>query len=244
MFHNLEDAPGPINFPPALFSDFMNYLSDEGFKSLTFGAAVEIIRSGHQFPDRSFVVTFDDGFRSVYDIALPVLAELDLCATVFLTTGSQEANSRETRIPPVEGQEMLSWKEVDELVANEFEIAAHTMNHPDLARLENQEIHEECSRSREIIEQRTGREVSCFAYPFGSFNRRVKDIVAEIFRGACSVKLSLASQQSDPYAVERVDAFYLRNRSLFRIIPSPMFAGYLGALRLPRSIRGTLKGSG
>ena len=245
MFHHLDDAAGPIIFPPALFRRLAAFLKDEGYRSITFGSAVEMIRSRREIPDKTLVITFDDGFRSVFDSAFPILAENHFTATVFLATGpAGQSKPGLSRLPSIDEREMMNWKEIGELSSAGFEIGAHTMSHPDLTRLGGREVYEEASRSRDIIEQKIGREVNYFAYPFGAFNPRIKRIVAEIFRGACSVKLGLAGRESDPYALERVDAFYLRDPRLFRMLPSPIFPLYLGALRVARSVRRRLKETG
>jgi len=241
MFHHLEDASGPICFPPSLFRDFMSFLNDEGYKSITLGEAADCIGSGCGFPEKSFVLTFDDGFRSIFDIAFPVIAENRIKATIFLTSGRREMVSRNSRLPSVEGREMLSWKEIEELASFGFEPAAHTMTHPDLTCLKERQVFEEAYISKEIIEQRTGKEVKYFAYPFGSFNSRVQEVVSGIFQGSCSVRLGMAGMESNPYAIERVDAFYLKRESLFRMMPSRIFPLYLGGLRVPRIIRRCLQ---
>ena len=244
MFHHLEDSAEPISFPPSLFAGFISFLSGEGYRSITLGEAVDLIRSGKGFPDKSFAITFDDGFRSVFNMAFPVLSEYGCKATIFLTTGKNGPISGDSRLPQASGREMLSWNEIEEMTDAVFEPAAHTLTHPDLTRLDDEMIYDEAFQSKEIIEQRLGRKADLFAYPFGSFNSRVRGIISEIFRGACSVELGLAGTGSDLYGVERVDAFYLRSEYLFRIFSSRYFPLYLGLSGIPRGIRKMLKRGG
>lgn len=82
-----------------------------------------------------------------------------------------------------------------------------------------------------------GAPIFSFAYPFGRYNRLAHDIVRRHFKCAFSDKLGLIDRFSDPYALERVDAYYLRTDRLFRVMLSRLFPLYVTARAMPRRIR-------
>jgi peptidoglycan/xylan/chitin deacetylase (PgdA/CDA1 family) len=236
-FHALDDQPSVTSFSPRLFRRGMARLHENGYRTLSLLEAVDCLRQGRLFPDRAFVVTFDDGYRSVYDEALPVLRDYGMCATVFLTVGETGAAESSGRLPSLSGRSMLSWREIREMSKIGIQFGAHTLTHPDLTRLPVDRVEAEICRSKALIEEALGDPVRCFAYPYGRYDQRSRDIVQQHFVCACSDKLGLTTRDSDLYALERVDAYYLRTDRLFDLMLTKMFPWYIAARSVPRRIR-------
>jgi len=239
-FHHLDDSRSPLCFPPSVFRAGLQHLRDSGYRTIPLREAADLVRAGQGFPDRSFVLTFDDGFRSAHDVALPVLAELGMTATVFLSTGSDSPASGRARLPSIDAREMLSWDEIRRMCEEVFDPAVHTMTHPDLSRLGDDQVRAEITGAKCIVDRELSRTTDLFAYPFGRYNRAVRAGVAERFTAACSVQLGQVTRNSDPYALQRVDAYYLRTARLFGLMLSKAFGPYLAARRIPRRIRQVL----
>jgi hypothetical protein len=64
--------------------------------------------------------------------------------------------------------------------------------------------------------------------------------LAEEFHCACGVSLALVARNSDPFALERIDMYYLRSRLLLPLLFSPRLAQYLFLRRIPRRLRALL----
>lgn len=122
-----------------------------------------------------------------------------------------------------------------------IEFGAHTCNHPDLTCIPIDRMKKEVYESKAIIEDALGTQVSCFAYPYGRYNHRVRDIVQEHFSCAFSDKLGMINKHSDLYAFERVDAYYLRTDRLFKIMLTGLLPWYVLARGIPRGIRRALQ---
>jgi peptidoglycan/xylan/chitin deacetylase (PgdA/CDA1 family) len=235
-FHTLDHEPSVIAFPPATFAHGMRRLHESGCRTLSLLDAVDCVYGRRAFPARSFVVTFDDGYRTVYDEAFPLLQRYGLSATVFLTVGRGTGRPA-GRLPSLEGRPMLSWQEIREMQSAGIVFGAHTCTHPDLTRLPVQQVEREVLDSKAIIEDALGTSVSSFAYPYGRSDRRVADVVRPHFVCACSDRLGLITGRSDPYALERVDAYYLRRRPLFALMLTSLFPWYVRMRSVPRAIR-------
>jgi peptidoglycan/xylan/chitin deacetylase (PgdA/CDA1 family) len=157
---------------------------------------------------------------------------------------------------------MLAWREMREMQHSGINFGAHTLTHPDLTRLPFDRVQAEVCDSKAIIEDALGAPVACFAYPYGRYDHRSREIAWQHFACACSDKLGLVAAGSDPYALERVDAYYLRTDRLFDpyalervdayylrtdrlfdVILTGLFPWYIRARSIPRRIRRAFQGS-
>jgi peptidoglycan/xylan/chitin deacetylase (PgdA/CDA1 family) len=232
MFHAIEDSGDTISFPPALFEQGIDQLHAHGYQALRLAD----VPAG-RWPARAVALTFDDGYQSVFRTAFPVLRRRGFTATVFLTTGAIGTSADPARPPHPGRRSMLSWPEIQEMRAAGFSFGAHTHTHPNLTRLPPGQSEREMVDSRRIIEDQLGEPVRLFAYPFGQYNRTVRDLARRHFELACSDRLGLVTGRSDPHALERVETFYFRSPRRWNLLRSAVLPWWLGALRLPRAIR-------
>jgi peptidoglycan/xylan/chitin deacetylase (PgdA/CDA1 family) len=239
-FHALDDRSSVISFPPAVFRHGIARLHESGYKTLRLAEAVNYLQRGKPFPGRSLVITFDDGYQSVFDEAFPVLQQYNMTATVFLTVGKKSISGLNGRLPSLEGRHMLCREEIMEMYHYGIDFGAHTLTHPDLTRLPFDHAQSEILDSKAIIEDTLSAPISCFAYPFGRYDERILEIVKKHFACACSDRLGLASSGSNLYALERIEAYYLRSERLFDIMLTGLFPWYIGARRFFRQIRRTI----
>jgi peptidoglycan/xylan/chitin deacetylase (PgdA/CDA1 family) len=226
-----------IAFPPRLFRDGMARFDEWGFRTLGLPDVVGYLKDRTPLPERSVLLTFDDGYRSVYDEAFPVLRRHGMRATVFLTVGTSGGTDPDRRLPSLSGRAMLSWGEIREMRDAGIEFGAHTLTHPDLTLLESAQIEREIGDSKAIVEDALGGPVSSFAYPYGSYDRRSRDVARRHFACAFSDTLGLIGDRSDPHALERVDAYYLRGGPLFDLMQTGLFPWYVRVRAVPRRLR-------
>ena len=136
---------------------------------------------------------------------------------------------------------MLSWPEIREMQRWGVTFGAHTLTHPDLTRASVDRIEAEVCTSKAILEDALGAPVTCFAYPFGRYDARSRTMVRQHFACACSDQLGLLTAGSDPYTLERLDAYYLRTDRLFALMGTRLFPWYVWARNIPRQLRRTLR---
>jgi peptidoglycan/xylan/chitin deacetylase (PgdA/CDA1 family) len=154
-------------------------------------------------------VTFDDAFRSVAT-ALPVLRRLGVSATVFACAGLAEGDCI-LNIPelapllPAHEEDLttMSWAELRELVENGLEVGSHTLTHPHLTKLGDDELRRELEESRARLEDELGAPCRFLAYPFGEEDARVRS-AARSSGYEAAFALPGDQMSSDPYAVPRV----------------------------------------
>jgi peptidoglycan/xylan/chitin deacetylase (PgdA/CDA1 family) len=236
-FHDIDQRPSVISFPPQIFDRGIAKLHASGYRTLSLVEIADLLRKHEPFPARSISITFDDGCSSVYEEAFPVLTRYGMSATVFLTVGKTSATNLSGTLPSLEGRSMLSWPSIREMVKHGIVFGAHTLTHPDLTELSLDRVKQEIIVSKDIIENALGTSVSSFAYPYGCYNDLAREIVKQNFTCACSDKLDLITTASDLYALERVDSYYLRTYGLFDLTLTRMFPWYVKARAVPRSLR-------
>jgi len=237
-FHALDGERASVaSLLPAVFERGISKLCANGYSTINLMEAVACLRQRRPFPRRAVVITFDDGYGSVYEHAFPVLQRHGLCATLFLTTGNGVSARNGRLLPSFNGRVMLSWAQIREMHSAGNTFGAHTLTHPDLTRLSPAQVRSEVCGSKKIIEDALGVAVASFAYPYGRHDSQVRDIVAEHFSCACSDRLGMVDAGSDVYAIERVDAYCLRKGWGFDVVPMRVFPWYLHTYRILRQMR-------
>ena len=239
-FHALEDQSSVLSFPPDTFRRAMARLHAGGFRALGLREVLERLRRRDPFPPRAFALTFDDGYRSVYAEAFPVLARYGMPATVFLTPGDGPRGAPLERLTSLQGRTMLSWDEIREMQRAGIAFGAHTLTHPDLTRLPADAVEHEICASKSRIAEALGTEVDLFAYPYGRHDTRCRAIVSRNFSGACSDRLGLVTARSDAFALPRVEMYYLRGDRRFTLVLGRFLGSYLRARDIPRRIKRAL----
>lgn len=236
MYHALDETPSVITIPPGVFAWQMSWLHENAYQVISLRQLVQLRLDNKPLPVRSVVITFDDGFESVYRDAFPSLARYGFPATVFLVGDyCGRYNDWPDQPATVPRLSLSTWSQIREMRRHGIEFGAHTLSHPWLDRLSAEEAEYEILTSKTIIEEHLGHAVNLFAYPYGRYNAVVKQIVEREFMGACGTRLGLVDLNSDPFTLERVEILYLTHPLLFQGLSGPFFSGYLNLRRLLRT---------
>ena len=237
-YHSIDDSGSIISTSPGKFRSQMQHLKNTSSNVISLNDIVNYLRHNQPFPPKSIALTFDDGFRNFYQIAYPILREFGFGATVFLVPEHCGKNNQWAGQPRgIPKLDLLQWNEVKEMAEDGIDFGAHTMSHPDLSLLSPDEIKNEITASKQAIQDRLGREVLFFAYPYGKLNRHTKRIVEDEFYGACVTELGFADLKSDIYSLPRIDMFYFSQNNLFSWYGKSIFSLYLSMRSALRSFR-------
>lgn len=237
-YHSLDSSGSVVSTSPSRFRRQMELLYQKGFKTISLAEVARLVRTGQPFRDRTYVVTFDDGYETVYREAFPVLQEFGITATVFLITGyCGKRNSWPGHASPVSEQSLLSWTQIEEMAWHHIEFGSHTVTHPDLACLTRQEAEREMRESKQMIQERLGRKIEVFAYPYGKYAPWTVELAKEHFTGACSTILGKLTLRDDPALLPRVDTYYLSSQWLMESLDTRGMDLYLGIRRRMRATK-------
>jgi len=187
MYHNIVEAsedPNLICVTPSRFAEQMNWLESRGLRGVGVGALTDAMRHGRQ---RGLVgLTFDDGYETVIEAALPELQRRGFGATVFLVSallGGQNEWDAGPRWP------LLSGSGVEQLIRSGIEIGSHGATHMRLAGASAKDLVAEVTDSRLALSSLIGGEIRGFAYPYGSMDGASRAAVREAgYEYACAVE--------------------------------------------------------
>ncbi|MDQ3936434.1 MAG: polysaccharide deacetylase family protein, partial [Actinomycetota bacterium] len=171
-----RDWPAALSVRPEALERQLTFLSKRGYRGVPVTEALDE-QSG-----RAVAITFDDAYRSVLELAKPILDRLDMRASVYVPTNWPDRDGPMTwpGIAHWVGGEYehelscMSWDELRGLADAGWEIGSHTCSHPRLAELASEdEIAAELEGSRMACEERLGGRCRSIAYPYGSYDERV-----------------------------------------------------------------------
>jgi peptidoglycan/xylan/chitin deacetylase (PgdA/CDA1 family) len=239
-YHELSDDDSPLCLSPDLFSEHLAALAACRANVLTANELVRALQSG-DVPERSVVITFDDGFDAAVREARPRLAAEGMRATFFCVAGHLGgASDWPTQPPGAVFGPLATAEELAELARDGHEIAAHGWSHAPL----------DCPADlqREIVDSRTAlaaavhSDVRTFAYPYGaSPTAAARLLVERTYSAAFGTSVGRVRRDSPLWNLPRVDAYYLRDPRLLRGVVVGSYDAYLGLRRIASRTRRTFK---
>lgn len=237
-YHSIDRSGSVISTSPDIFRAQMRFFRENDYRAISLEKLIGYFREKNDFPKKSVVLTFDDGFENFYTDVFPILQNYEFSATVFIVTDfCGKTNNWQGNITGIPCAKLLNWQEIKELSDAGIEIGAHSKTHPRLSKLSLLEAEKEIADSKKQIEDRIGKSVGSFAYPYGDFNHCLKELTAQHFAAACSVKLGKMNAKSDFYALERLDSFYLKQQQVFHSIFDQKFDFYIGLRKILRDLK-------
>lgn len=174
MYHKIGRAPASSKYKklwvtPEKFARHMDYLKKHGYTFISFTELAYSIKTGESLPENPVLVTFDDGYRNNYTEAWKILKDKGGKGNIFLvynTVGKHDAWQNPADEP---WEPMLTWEEIRAMQESGImDFGSHTMNHPALPHLAPETAAWELRESKKRLGDRLGREVTCFAYPYGA----------------------------------------------------------------------------
>jgi peptidoglycan/xylan/chitin deacetylase (PgdA/CDA1 family) len=183
-YHRLVDkvrAPGTEIRTPD-FEAQMQMLKDKGITVIGMQDYLAWRRSEKAIPPRCAVITFDDGWKSQYEVAWPIMKKFGYPFAMFIYTEGVQGGH-------FGGGQAISWEQLAEMRDAGVDIEAHSATHQDLRKGYDvinkkktsgpeyeQWLQNEVVGCKQLLEQRLGIKVNCFAVPFGNYNEHVKEV--------------------------------------------------------------------
>lgn len=241
MYHAIDPQSSVVSVDPARFSQQMSWLYRSGYKTLTQKDLADCLYNKRAFPPKSVVLTFDDGYQSIYSQAFPILAKYGFTATIFLVAGYCGAmNDWPDQPIEIPRWPILNWQQIQEMDRAGIAFGAHGMSHAQLDVLEPDNMHQEIRESKTLIEEQLDHKIFDFAYPYGKYNSTIKEYVRQFFASACSTRNGQVTAASDSYEIERIEIAYLNNLMIFQGLSQEWFPLYLAVRSKFRKLGGVL----
>ena len=170
---------------PQAFEQQMQELKNRGITVISMQDFLAWKRGEKNIPPHCAVITFDDGWKSQYEVAWPIMKKLGYPFTMFIYTEGVRGGH-------FGGGEAITWEQLAEMRDAGIDIQAHSATHQDLRKPYDkvakkkltppeyeQWLHNEVVGCKELLEQRLGIRVNCFAVPYGFYNQHIKDVATQ-----------------------------------------------------------------
>jgi poly-beta-1,6-N-acetyl-D-glucosamine N-deacetylase len=202
QYHHISNqTPAITSISPTLFEQHLDYLKQNRFKVLSLEEFIRYLEKAEGFPTKSVLITFDDGYRSIYDIAFPLLKKYKYPFTVFVNTQPLQQ----------ELQQFMNWEELQNIIDYGGAIANHTHSHPhmilknklQLKHSKAQSNREEIKIAERLLSNKLSKYHRVFAYPYGEFDPQVKSIVEELGYIAFGQHSGVVGTFSDQFSMPR-----------------------------------------
>ncbi len=201
QFTNDDRASHPLEVTASAFAAQMDYLVSNNFQVLSFADLEKILTEGRPIPDKAVVITIDDGYRSVYDVAWPVLQRFNIPATLFIYTDF------------IGGSKALSWQQMQVMARSGLiEIQSHGKSHTSLSRLPGDKtaaayssrVQAEIDGSDRAFRKHLGASPQYLSYPYGNSSKTASELYARAgYELAATVTRGDNTVYSDPYLLHR-----------------------------------------
>ncbi|WP_243865479.1 polysaccharide deacetylase family protein [Paenibacillus lupini] len=196
MYHHIDVKESGATISPSRFNDHMKVLKDNGYKVISVEQFVDFMQNKIKVPNNAVVITFDDGYESFDQYAVPILKKYNFTATHFIIGSSSDQQNVHTK--------HLTWDTMRKLKAEGFSFYSHTYNQhnyasfdqvghkmgpmlsnpiylPEKGRVEtNAEYKARIEEDTQLIEKRLkeelGNTLQLIAFPYGVYNPTVKQI--------------------------------------------------------------------
>ncbi|KAB3531023.1 polysaccharide deacetylase family protein [Alkaliphilus pronyensis] len=224
-YHHIHTDPSvwsDITISPQKFREDMLYLKALNYNPIHFKDYFSAVDNGSSLPDNPIIITFDDGYRSNYLLAYPILKELNMKATITVigwSVGRELHKDGQTPIKP-----HFTWEEAKEMYdSGLIDIQHHTYDLHNLGdgvtcglgvsqmsdesredyikRLRNDTV-----KLKKLIEEKIGNEVNVFSYPYGVFNEISEEVIKQLgFKATLTTIDDVWNLEDGHYQLERIN---------------------------------------
>ncbi len=220
--HTIAPADSDMAVGPTRLRAQLAGLLEAGYRCLALPEALRLLSNSAPLPNPAFCLTFDDGYRSLYEHGLEILEDLDLTATVFVTVNfldgrvkppwhsANAALLREYSQNAAQFQP-LDWGQLREMAGlKRLCVGSHSLNHFMTGSLPDAALRAEIHDSKKILEDRLGIQVPFFSYPYGvrrygAYSERSEAVVREAgYQCSCTSEIGRAAVGASPWLLPRL----------------------------------------
>lgn len=174
-YHRFGTRGSRLNVTPAAFEAQMEFLSRNGYNVVPVSKLAAFLDGREALPAKTVAITIDDGYKSMFEVALPILRKFGFAATVYLYTDFVGAG------------DALTWAQMKEMTSSGLvDIQPHSKTHANLTlRLPGETEARYRDRIRREVEvpvatlrERLSMTSFSYAYPYGDVNDYVIELLA------------------------------------------------------------------
>ncbi|MBR4874497.1 MAG: polysaccharide deacetylase family protein [Clostridia bacterium] len=235
MYHHILKEKGKLGkfvISPDEFEEDLKYLKSEGYETITADALIRYKEENEPLPEKPVMLTFDDGYLSYAEYALPLLEKYGFCAVVSVVGAyTDEYTKNNDRCV---SYAYMNWEDIKSLSdSKNTEIQNHTYDMHKISggrqgcakmKGENKEkyqkiFYEDVKKMRDLIYENTGKQANCFTYPFGFMCSEAEEEIKKMgfkMSLSCAEGLNFINQDSSLFKLKRFNREH--NRPIRKIL--------------------------
>ncbi len=242
MYHRIADVPGDRNaLPVEKFIDQLDYLSQNGYHSVTMEDVYLHYTKQKKLPSKSVLLTFDDGYKDNFVTALPLLKKYRMTAVVFpianwMGKANQWENFHKEATMTMSVTELQAWRD------SGMEIASHTVNHPFLSTCKGSQLQDELIHSKQRLTKLLKVPIDFLCYPYGNFN--LATILAAKnagYKAAFAIFDQVPLWNIDVYALPRIQISARQSINEFKLKVSKIHTIFIAMRQFERWFKKTTR---
>ena len=196
-----RSCDSPLCMPADIFERQLRYLKDNGYRVIGPEELADFLEYRKAIPKNAVMISVDDGYRSVYNVAYPILKKYGFTATLFIYIDYVGVSSQ-----------AITWDQLRELKREGFYIGSHSIAHSDLSNQKKDEdgkaylarLKREIFRSKQIIDKKLDQDTLIFSYPFGRQNQTVVSLSRQAgYKIGVTVDRGSNPFFTDPFLIKR-----------------------------------------
>lgn len=202
MYHRAVPPGGKIRYPKLEvyvheLREQLTYLKQAGYTPVTLEQFSDFLIEKKPIPRNPIIFTFDDGYKSFYELVYPILQELNFKASLGIIT----KYVHETRPGAY-----VSWQQIKEMVDSGLvEVISHTNKHIDLRKASKNELIEELVDSKGVIKDRLNIDGNVLIYPYGAYNQGIIEETKKVYKMGISVGYGVNTYGANPWIIKRIE---------------------------------------
>lgn len=161
-----EPAQNGVISTPKRFEENISTILKNGYSFVPLRHLYEYQTGNRALPQKSVILTFDDGYRSNYTMIYPILKKYNIHATIFMVTDSVNRSNR------------LTWDQMREMEQSGLvDMQSHSQFHQDHTTLSEKQLHNYFNTSLKEMDEELGKEsIRMLAYPYGRYAENTIEI--------------------------------------------------------------------
>jgi len=184
----------------------MAFLSKEGYKTISVADLINWLKKDGQLPERSVMITFDDGYQDNFYNAFPILTKYGHRAVFFPIINFIGTDKTIPEYNNTQYGKIMDWAMINEMSSAGMEFGSHTISHPILTETDDTQLLSELKDSKEILEEHLQRKIHSFCYPKGLFDGRSISLLKKLgYELAFTTLVGTNFKNTDTYLLRRTE---------------------------------------
>ena len=207
LYHSISQNMVSNEIDSFEFEKQISYLKNNNYESVS----INQIKPNTK---KQIILTFDDGYKDIISIVLPILKKYNFKAICFIVSNHiGQYNLWDVNNHNYKKKELLNKTDIFEWLKNGMMIGSHSHNHLDLTKLDKNSLEDEVSTSKKILEDTFSTSIVDFCYPYGKVNSNSYVIVKNNYNNAYTTNRSrYFPNKHDPFLIPRIDMGQKLNR--------------------------------